>query len=795
MKNWRKLWLLAVFALLLAVVLGVSASAETMNGTCGNEGDNLTWSLDTENGVLTVSGTGKMKNFSNVGKAPWAAYGDSIREVKIEAGVTSVGRWAFADCAALKTATLPEGLTAVSYGAFEKCVALTTISLPSTLKTIGFGAFQGCKSLVAVTLPEALTLLDGKAFSGCSSLKEVVLPAGVTELKWGVFENCTSLKKVPIHDGVKKIDAYAFKGCVALENVTLSKNVKSIGGNAFEKCIALVKLVVSSIKTWISGGATTIPDNTTIYAEPGSGAENYADTYNKDAVIDCTHQSVTTTVVKAPTCTATGKTVIDCDYCEYSETVITAPTHKDEEIPSTLGFTEAVCQACGHRAMILRAGETLKLSAFCSGTLRFTVEANLTDEIEVIVDGTSKGTVALSDTGVGSVTIENLANAGHTVEFVNDSENDIYVKNEAIDGYFHRYDTVYEDGAVYLEILGKGNLEYSDFYAYVRTADPSGQYYVRYKFDYIYNATTNNYLPNTCTNIGSYRLNGAELVRVTTVGSSSITAQVLKVVLGGGEVSLAIRQQNPYMDLVPDSAKGADYIYTDGANAGQCIEHVGGFHGDEWLSVASLIADGTVIDLKTSDKKVVACGSILFDLTTTMYAWGTSREDSRGLAFAEHIQNFSVNAKGINHMQTIEWLRGDYQPAGYMPMFTLMRGPLNDRFIDTMTSYDANGNEVGTYTMTPDAITSQTNVLADWAGNTVAAYEYSGSQGISARIDFREANENVNLASYIAMRVDSNGNSADNKMYAPFSRAQGGMPELGEIWMVESHYMIDYVEP
>jgi hypothetical protein len=32
--------------------------AETLTGTCGANGDNLTWSLDTESGVLTISGSG-----------------------------------------------------------------------------------------------------------------------------------------------------------------------------------------------------------------------------------------------------------------------------------------------------------------------------------------------------------------------------------------------------------------------------------------------------------------------------------------------------------------------------------------------------------------------------------------------------------------------------------------------------------------------------------------------------------------------------------------------------------------
>lgn len=791
MKTMKKWGIVVLLATLLALCFCVMAGAETVSGV-GDDG--LDWSLNTETGALAVTGAGKMENYIDPAKTPWAAYSDSIKTVTVGSGVTSVGRWAFADLENLTAVILPEGLTSISYGAFEDCVALVNLSLPSTLKSINYGAFQNCKSLVSVDLPAGLIILEGKAFAGCSALAQITIPAGVTELKWGVFEGCTSLKNAPIHEGIQDIEAYAFKDCDNIRNVTVPLSVKSIGSKAFEKCISLIKFLVSSFKTWIGGDAATIPDNATIYAEPNSGAAQYAETYDKNAVIACTHQSVTESVVKAATCTSSGKNMIKCNNCDYSETVITAPAHKDVEIPSVLGFVEAECQACGHKAMLLRAGETLNLSAFCKGTLSFTVEANSTDEIELVVDGQNFGLLDLSDGGVATVSFEELIWEGISIQFINYSDSNVYVKNTVIDGYFHRYDTVYDEGAVYLEMLGKGNLEYSDFYAYVRTSDPSGNYYVQYNFDYIYNDVANSFAPNTCTNISLYRLNGATLVEITGVSETKITSKPIYTVLGGGEVSLALRWRNPDWSRLPAELNNSTYIYsTNDSNNGTVIEHIGGFHGDEWMSAVSLVADGTVVDLKTSEHTVLACSSLLFDLTSTMFTWGTSYKTAdeyyHGDPFAEHTQHFAINAGGIAHMQGIEWLVKDFETAGYMPMFTMMRGGINNRFIDTMRSYNADGKLVDTYVMEAGKpITSQTNVLADWAGTTVAAYEYDGSKGVSARIDFREATDNVSLSSYIAMRTEANGASSDNKMYAPLS----GTPVLGDVWMVESHYIIDY---
>ncbi|MBR7056275.1 MAG: hypothetical protein IKI17_04210 [Oscillospiraceae bacterium] len=70
-----------------------------LHGTCGAEGDgtNLTWTLD-DDGILTISGTGRMAEFGNAtdaSTAPWNPYRSSIQSIVIEDGVTSIGDVAF----------------------------------------------------------------------------------------------------------------------------------------------------------------------------------------------------------------------------------------------------------------------------------------------------------------------------------------------------------------------------------------------------------------------------------------------------------------------------------------------------------------------------------------------------------------------------------------------------------------------------------------------------------------------------------------------------------------------------
>ena len=86
----KKLLLLAsIFtAMLLCMVafLVLPASAEVYSGNCGTEGDNVTWTLDTETGLLEISGSGEMKNYTYSFEVPWDSYLSSVKTVHIGNG-------------------------------------------------------------------------------------------------------------------------------------------------------------------------------------------------------------------------------------------------------------------------------------------------------------------------------------------------------------------------------------------------------------------------------------------------------------------------------------------------------------------------------------------------------------------------------------------------------------------------------------------------------------------------------------------------------------------------------------
>ncbi len=70
------------------------------SGRCG---DDIMYTTS-DDGVLTISGTGAMTDYSSYGnQAPWYSYKDSITSAIIEDGVTSIGEYAFDGCTSLAT--------------------------------------------------------------------------------------------------------------------------------------------------------------------------------------------------------------------------------------------------------------------------------------------------------------------------------------------------------------------------------------------------------------------------------------------------------------------------------------------------------------------------------------------------------------------------------------------------------------------------------------------------------------------------------------------------------------------
>lgn len=360
-------------------VCGAALSAALDSGSIG---DGLSWSLS-RSGVLTISGSGKMPDFSSVANAaPWDKQKDKIQSVVIESGVQNISGGAFSGCTALEKVTIsdtvaqidlnafdgctslaafeiaegnkaflsvggvlfsadkellrcpvgkaadctvPSGTVAIAGGAFKDCAKLESLVIPDSVTAIGKSAFENCAALKRITLPKSIAKLETLTFSGCAALAEITLPDGLKTLGEKVFSGCAALKSVKIPAEVTVIPTEAFSGCSSLESITIPKSVSHINERAFDGCTALKKVDYLGSDT----------DWSQVTKETGNNALDNAE----KSFTRTDHEHKYTDTVIPPTCTERGCTVHLCSCGDKREDSYTPPLGHS--------YKDGICVRCG----------------------------------------------------------------------------------------------------------------------------------------------------------------------------------------------------------------------------------------------------------------------------------------------------------------------------------------------------------------------------------------------------------------------------------------------------------------
>lgn len=192
-----------------------------------------------------------------------------LKTLTLPESVTSIGMWAFADCAKLEQVSFPASLTSIDGCAFENCTALTAVTLPKRLTELGNDVFENCSALKSVWIPKSLTNINGfgdGCFAGCTALtditfetgitkiadhqfdgspiKSITIPGTVTTIGSSAFSDCANLTAIDLPTSVTQIDAYAFEKCTGLTAVTLPKHLRELGPDAFAGCTALKSVFI-----------------------------------------------------------------------------------------------------------------------------------------------------------------------------------------------------------------------------------------------------------------------------------------------------------------------------------------------------------------------------------------------------------------------------------------------------------------------------------------------------------------------------------------------------------------------
>lgn len=251
-------------------------------------GENLTWKL--EDGVLTISGTGDMWDFSANG-APWYSARASITKLVIDAEVTSIGSYAFYYCTELTgDLSIPENIVSIGDYAFAYARNLTSVTMSNATEYVGYHAFASCSKLERAVIPACVISgeeyasggnyaifrnvfysdaydngvkmeveialgaekIGKSAFEGAFRVERVVIPESVTVIENRAFYNHSDLKTLELPGALTTIGDLAFFACTGLTGeLTIPESVRSIGERAFESCTGVTSVTMSNALEYV----------------------------------------------------------------------------------------------------------------------------------------------------------------------------------------------------------------------------------------------------------------------------------------------------------------------------------------------------------------------------------------------------------------------------------------------------------------------------------------------------------------------------------------------------------------
>ncbi len=322
-------------------------------GSCGG---NLRWSL-MEDGVLKITGSGAMPDYSDASNAPWHRYGSRIKEVRVVANVTKIGENAFRRTGVQKvvfcakeTGSTDAPLVLGDY-CFAYCDFLNEIQFGNRVIVPGNNVFVSCSGLTGVTVPETVKLDKSFNGEGCG---------------YGMFSQCPNLTKATVE--CSYVGPYFFEGCYKLTEVRFTDpNVQFYSldndnyGHPFhanyprQMNVTVYGYTCSKVHTLVQANGAGV--NLTFQPLPGDSTQ---------------HTIVVQPAVEA-TCTSTGLTEGKCcSKCQYVFTVRQKTPKKAHSIVP-VSEKQATCEEVGNREY-WKCSSCGELFANAEGTVTTTLD-------------------------------------------------------------------------------------------------------------------------------------------------------------------------------------------------------------------------------------------------------------------------------------------------------------------------------------------------------------------------------------------------------------------------------------
>ena len=322
-------------------------------GSCGG---NLRWSL-MEDGVLKITGSGAMPDYSSDSDAPWYQYGSRIKEVRVGANVTKIGKNAFRSTGVQKVVFCAKetGSTdaplVLGDECFAYCGSLNEIQFGNRVIVPGHTVFVRCEGLTEVTVPGTVKLDKSFNREGCG---------------YGMFSQCPNLTKATVE--CSYVGPFFFEACYKLTEVRFTDpNVQFYSldndnyGHPFhanyprQMNVTVYGYTCSKVHTLVQANGAGV--KLTFQSLPGDSTK---------------HTIVVQPAVEA-TCTSTGLTEgKHCSKCQYVFTVQQKTQKKSHSIVP-VSEKQATCEEVGNREY-WKCSSCGELFADAEGTVTTTLD-------------------------------------------------------------------------------------------------------------------------------------------------------------------------------------------------------------------------------------------------------------------------------------------------------------------------------------------------------------------------------------------------------------------------------------
>ncbi len=188
----------------------------------------------------------------------------SLKDIKLPAGLTTVGEYAFRGIAYEGIMIIPSSVRALEAGAFADCDGLTEFEVENNNSSyvdvngvvystdmITLVAYPAGNAATSYTVLDGTKIVFNSAFYGADYPYCVNLPESLTNIERCAFTEMGSLSSMFIPDAVMQISNYAFSACYKLYSVDFGSNsqLTRLSENAFSNCGIVEFTIPANVST------------------------------------------------------------------------------------------------------------------------------------------------------------------------------------------------------------------------------------------------------------------------------------------------------------------------------------------------------------------------------------------------------------------------------------------------------------------------------------------------------------------------------------------------------------------